>query len=68
MPRYLRVMRTVPLSEAQGKLSSLIEDVEMTHEIIRITQPGRGVAVLMAEDALESLHETLFWLCQQQVV
>ena len=57
-------MRTVALSEAKDKLSSLVEEADTTHEIIRITRHGRGAAVLMSEDALESL----FWLSQQQVV
>lgn len=61
-------MRTVALSEAKDKLSSLVEEADTTHEIIRITRHGRGAAVLMSEDDLESLHETLFWLSQQQVV
>ena len=61
-------MRTVALSEAKDKLSTLVEEADTTHEIIRITRHGRGAAVLMSEDDLESLHETLFWLSQQQVV
>jgi antitoxin YefM len=68
MSRYFRSMRTVALSEAKDKLSSLVEEADTTHEIIRITRHGRGAAVLMSEDALESLHESLFWLSQQQVV
>lgn len=57
-------MKTVALSEAKDKLSALIDEVEREHETIRITRHGNGVAVLMSEDDLESLHETLFWLSQ----
>jgi len=57
-------MKTVALSEAKDKLSSLVDDVDREHEIIRITRHGHAAAVLMNEDDLESLHETLFWLSQ----
>jgi antitoxin YefM len=57
-------MRTLSLSEAKDKLSSLVEEAESTHEIITITRHGRPAAVLMAVDDLESLHETMFWLSQ----
>lgn len=52
----------MPLSEAKDKLSGLVDEAELTHEIITITRHGRPAAVLMAADDLESLHETLFWL------
>lgn len=35
-----------------------------THEIVHITKHGRPAAVLIAEEDLESLHETIFWLSQ----
>lgn len=57
-------MKTIALSEAKDKLSALVDEAEKEHEIIRITRHGRGAAVLMSEDDLESLHETLFWLSQ----
>lgn len=57
-------MKTVPLSEAKDKLSALVDEAEREHEIIRITRHGHGAAVIMSEDDLESLHETLFWLSQ----
>ncbi|TAJ49149.1 MAG: type II toxin-antitoxin system Phd/YefM family antitoxin [Herbiconiux sp.] len=57
-------MKTVALSEAKDKLSALVDDVDREHEIIRITRHGHGAAVLINEDDLESLHETLFWLSQ----
>jgi len=57
-------MKTVALSEAKDKLSALVDEAEREHEIIRITRHGHGAAVLMSEDHLESLHETLFWMSQ----
>ena len=52
-------MKTVPLSEAKDKLSSLVDEVDTTHEIIQITRHGRVAAVIMSADDLESLNETL---------
>ncbi|CAN5360819.1 type II toxin-antitoxin system antitoxin RelF [soil metagenome] len=60
-------MKTVALSEAKDKLSALVDEAEREHEIIRITRHGHGAAVLMSEDDLESLQETLFWLSQPNV-
>ncbi|CAM5784442.1 type II toxin-antitoxin system Phd/YefM family antitoxin [Cellulomonas persica] len=60
-------MRTVALSEAKDKLSALVDEADRTHEIIQITKHGRGAAVLMSADDLDSLHETLFWLSQPGV-
>lgn len=60
-------MKTVSLSEAKDKLSSFIDEVESEHEIIRITRHGHGVAILMSQDDLDSLHETLFWLSQSGI-
>lgn len=60
-------MKSVALSEAKDRLSALVDEAEREHEIIRITRHGRGAAVLMSEDDLESLRETLFWLSQHGV-
>jgi prevent-host-death family protein len=57
-------MKTVPLSEAKDKLSALVDEAEREHEIVRITRHGHSAAVLMSEDDLDSLHETIFWLSQ----
>lgn len=60
-------MRTVPLSEAKDKLSSLVDEADRTHEIIHITRHGHPSAVLMSADDLESLQETIFWLSQPRI-
>jgi prevent-host-death family protein len=57
-------MKTVPLSEAKDKLSSLVDEADLTHEIVQITRHGRPAAVLISAEDLESLHETIFWLSQ----
>ncbi len=60
-------MQTVSLSEAKDKLSGLVDSVEREQEIVEITRHGRGAAVLISKDALDSLYETLFWLSQPGV-
>jgi prevent-host-death family protein len=60
-------MKMLPLSEVKDQLSGLVEDAELTHEIVTITKHGRPAAVLMAVDDYESLQETLFWLSQPGV-
>lgn len=57
-------MKSIPLSEAKDKLSALVDDAELTHQIVQITRHGRPAAVLMSADDLESLHETIHWLSQ----
>lgn len=57
----------LPLSEVKDQLSGLVEDAELTHEIVTITKHGRPAAVLMAVDDYESLQETVFWLSQPGV-
>jgi antitoxin YefM len=60
-------MKTLPLSEAKDRLSGLVDEAESTHEMVTITKHGRPVAVLMAAEDLDSLHETLFWLSQPDI-
>jgi prevent-host-death family protein len=60
-------MKMLPLSEVKDQLSGLVEDAELTHEIVTITKHGRPAAVLMGVDDYESLQETLFWLSQPGV-
>ena len=51
-------MRTVSLSEAKAKLSSLLDSVEGHDEEVVITRHGRAAAVLVSPDDLESWKET----------
>lgn len=52
-------MKTLPLSEAKAKLSSLIERVGDTDEEIVITKNGRPAAVLVSPDEFDSWKETV---------
>ena len=51
-------MKTVPLSEAKARLSSLLDAVEGHDEEIVITRNGRAVAVLLSPEDFESWKET----------
>jgi prevent-host-death family protein len=52
-------METLPLSDARSTLSSIVEQVEATHERVTITRNGRPAAVLISPADLEALEETL---------
>jgi antitoxin YefM len=51
-------MKTLSVSEAKMKLSSLVETVRATDEEIVITKNGSPVAVLISPDEFESWRET----------
>lgn len=55
----LLIMKTLSLSEAKMKLSSLIETVSTTDEEIVITKNGSPAAVLVSPDEFESWKETI---------
>lgn len=52
-------MKTLSVSEAKMKLSSLVEIVGSTDEEIVITRNGSPAAVLISPDEFESLKETV---------
>ncbi len=52
-------MKTLSLSEAKMKLSSLIETVQTTDEEVLITKNGAPAAVLVSPDEYDSLKETI---------
>ena len=52
-------MKTLPLSEAKTKLSSLIDEVRDRDEEVTITRNGRPVAVLVSADEFDSWKETV---------
>ena len=51
-------MKTVSLSEAKARLSSLLDSVEGHDEEVLITRNGRAAAVLVSPTDLESWKET----------
>ena len=52
-------MKTLSLSEAKMKLSSLVEAVNSTDEEVVITKNGSPAAVLVSPDEFESWKETI---------
>ncbi len=52
-------MKTLSLTEAKMKLSSLVDSVSSTDEEITITRNGRPAAVLIGPDEYESWKETI---------
>ena len=52
-------MKTLSLSEAKMKLSSLIDAVYTTDEEVVITKNGSPVAVLISPDEFEGWKETI---------
>lgn len=52
-------MKTMSLSEAKMKLSSLVDSIEGTDDEIVITRNGRPAAVLISPDEFESWKETV---------
>ena len=52
-------MKTLSVSEAKMKLSSLVKTVGSTDEEIVITKNGSPAAVLISPDEFESLKETV---------
>jgi antitoxin YefM len=52
-------MNTVTATKARGKLYSLIDEANASHEPIQITGK-RGNAVLISEDDWRSIQETLY--------
>ena len=52
-------MHTVTATKARGKLYSLIDEANTSHEPIQITGK-RGNAILISEDDWRSIQETLY--------
>jgi prevent-host-death family protein len=52
-------MKTLSLSEAKMKLSSLIDALQATDEEVLITKNGAPAAVLVSPDEFDSLKETI---------
>ncbi len=53
-----RPLKTLPLSEAETKLGSLIDEIRDRDEEVTITKNGRPVAVLISSDEFERWKET----------
>jgi antitoxin YefM len=61
-------METLPLATVKAQLSSLVDQVEDTHERVLITRNGKPAAVLISPDDLEGLEETLDILSDKETM
>jgi antitoxin YefM len=52
-------MKTLSLSEAKMKLSSLVEEVQAADEEVVITKNGSPIAIIISPDEYESMKETI---------
>jgi antitoxin YefM len=52
-------MTTLPLATVRDRLSSLVDDVTRTHDMLTITRNGIPAAVVLSIDDYESIMETL---------
>ena len=52
-------METLPLATVKAQLSTLVDQVEDTHDRVLITRNGKPAAILISPVELESLEETL---------
>jgi antitoxin YefM len=57
--RILVMAETLPLSSVKAHLSEIIDRVEDQQDRVVVTRNGRAAAVLISNDDLESLEETL---------
>jgi len=56
---YVRLVKTLPLSEAKATLSRLVDQVASRDEQIVITRNGKPVAMLVSPDEIEGWKATL---------
>ena len=52
-------MEAVPLTEAKTHLSELVERVDREHDRVIVTKNGRVAAVLISQEELAGMEETL---------
>lgn len=61
-------MDEVPFTKAKAHLSELVDRVEREHARLAVTRRGRTAAVLINEDDLESLEETVAILHDEELI
>jgi antitoxin YefM len=59
MTRIMVMSETLPLSSVKAHLSELVDRVEEQQDRVVVTRNGKPAAVLISQDDLESLEETL---------
>ncbi len=52
-------MTTLPLSDAEARLSQIADEVDRTHDRVHITKNGREYVVLISAEDLAGIEATL---------
>jgi prevent-host-death family protein len=52
-------MDAIPLTDAKAHLSELVDRVDRQHDRVTVTKNGRIAAVLISQDELAGLEETI---------
>jgi len=60
-------MDSIPFTQAKAKLSEMVDRVEREHARLAVTRHGRTAAVLINEDDLEALEETVAILHDEEL-
>ena len=61
-------MESVPFTQAKAQLSEMVDRVERQHQRLAVTRHGRTAAILINEDDLASLEETVEILRDPQLL
>lgn len=61
-------MSSYTMTEARARLAELGDAVEKTHDRVKVTRNGRVSFVMISEDELESMEETLEILSNPDLV
>lgn len=61
-------MKTIPVTEAKGKLLELVSGVQERDESVMITKKGRPAAVLLSVEDYESMRETIRVLSDRELL
>ncbi len=59
LTRILVMPETLPLSSVKARLSEIVDRVEGEHDRVVVTRNGRPAAVLISQEDLDGLEETL---------
>ena len=68
MTRILVMSETLPLSAVKARLSELVDRVEQQHERVVLTRNGKPAAVLIGQEDLDGLEETLALLSDPAIM
>lgn len=59
-------MKTLSLSEVKARFSEIADEVDRTHERVRVTRNGRDFVVLLSAEDFESFEATIELLSEPE--